>query len=96
MYFLILEHGGNSEWIMDGFCDDINNNGFCGRGNCTGGHCKDFDGGDCCGVKVKKHFCVNCNICKCKISRLMNTFSYFDPMTDSNIYSFNILSIYLF
>ena len=37
-----VEHGGNctgnSDWMGDGWCDSINNNGTCG-----------FDGGDCCG-----------------------------------------------
>ena len=40
---------GEMEWIGDGFCDDINNNERC-----------HFDGGDCCGNNVKRHFCMNC------------------------------------
>jgi hypothetical protein len=36
-------------WIGDGFCDDGNNNEIC-----------HFDGGDCCGLSVKKNFCVDC------------------------------------
>ena len=35
----------------DGFCDDENNNAGC-----------DFDGGDCCGLDVKKNFC---SLCQC-------------------------------
>ena len=43
------ENQGQTQWIGDGFCDDINNNEVC-----------DFDNGDCCGAKVKKQFCLNC------------------------------------
>ena len=43
------ENQGQTEWIGDGFCDDINNNEVC-----------NFDNGDCCGAKVKKQFCLNC------------------------------------
>ena len=46
---LIFKKAGKSEWIGDGFCDDINNNEQC-----------HFDGGDCCGSNVKRHFCMNC------------------------------------
>ena len=45
--------GGKSEWINDGFCDDMNNNVAC-----------DYDGGDCCGTKSNK-FCLDCK-CICK------------------------------
>ena len=38
----------------DGFCDDVNNNEACG-----------YDDGDCCGLSMKKNFCVKC-ICKGK------------------------------
>ena len=41
-----------SNWVGDGFCDDINNNEACG-----------YDDGDCCGLSMKKNFCVKC-ICK--------------------------------
>ena len=41
--------GGDFNWIGDGFCDDINNNGGC-----------KYDGGDCCGANVKKHYCLEC------------------------------------
>ena len=52
------ENQGQTEWIGDGFCDDINNNEVC-----------DFDNGDCCGAKVKKQFCLNCTcIGKCILS----------------------------
>ena len=40
---------GSSHWIGDGFCDDINNNEDC-----------NYDGGDCCGKFVQKHFCLKC------------------------------------
>ena len=46
------EYGGISYWVGDGFCDDINNNEAC-----------DYDDGDCCGLSMKKNFCVKC-ICK--------------------------------
>ena len=48
------DYGGISYWIRDGFCDDINNNEAC-----------DYDNGDCCGLSMKKNFCVQC-ICKGK------------------------------
>ena len=50
------ENGGISYWVGDGFCDDINNNEAC-----------DYDDGDCCGLSMKKNFCVQC-ICKGKSS----------------------------
>ncbi len=46
------DYGGISYWVGDGFCDDINNNEAC-----------DYDDGDCCGLSMKKNFCVQC-ICK--------------------------------
>ena len=49
LLFSILSENGISDWIGDGFCDDINNNKAC-----------NYDGGDCCGVDVKKHFCLKC------------------------------------
>ena len=48
------DYGGISYWVGDGFCDDINNNEAC-----------DYDDGDCCGLSMKKNFCVKC-ICKGK------------------------------
>ena len=42
--------GGLEEWITDGSCDDINNNVPC-----------QYDGGDCCGVKVLKQYCFECD-----------------------------------
>ena len=48
------EYGGISYWVGDGFCDDINNNEAC-----------DYDDGDCCGLAMKKNFCIKC-ICKGK------------------------------
>ena len=48
------ENGGISYWVGDGFCDDINNNEIC-----------NYDNGDCCGLSMKKNFCVQC-ICKGK------------------------------
>ena len=42
------------QWVGDGFCDDMNNKEAC-----------KFDDGDCCGISVKKNFCVNCK-CICK------------------------------
>ena len=46
---ILLEEGGLSEWIADGFCDDINN-----IKNCS------YDGGDCCGSTIQRHFCIKC------------------------------------
>ena len=48
------DNGGASNWIGDGFCDDMNNNEACS-----------YDDGDCCGLLSKKNFCVDC-ICKGK------------------------------
>ena len=48
------DYGGISYWVGDGFCDDVNNNEACG-----------YDDGDCCGLSMKKNFCVQC-ICKGK------------------------------
>ena len=48
------DYGGISYWVGDGFCDDINNNEACS-----------YDDGDCCGLSMKKNFCVQC-ICKGK------------------------------
>ena len=56
-----LENQGQTEWIGDGFCDDINNNEVC-----------DFDNGDCCGAKVKKQFCLNCTC----ISKYISSYWY--------------------
>ena len=47
---LVLESGGNVEWLGDGFCDDKNNNVFC-----------HFDKADCCGNGVNKQFCIDCD-----------------------------------
>ena len=44
-----VKAGGHTSWISDNSCDDVNNNIHC-----------DFDGGDCCGVNVKKQFCFDC------------------------------------
>ena len=46
------DNGGKSSWIGDGFCDDMNNNEAC-----------NYDESDCCGLSMKKNFCVDC-ICK--------------------------------
>ena len=48
------DYGGVSYWVGDGFCDDINNNEAC-----------EYDDGDCCGLSMKKNFCVQCT-CKGK------------------------------
>jgi hypothetical protein len=48
------DYGGISYWVGDGFCDDINNNEAC-----------DYDDGDCCGLSMKKNFCIKC-VCKGK------------------------------
>merc|ERR1711934_1271077 len=42
---------GSPKYKGDGNCDDDNNNKGCG-----------YDGGDCCGAKVKKDYC---KVCKC-------------------------------
>ena len=39
-------------WIGDSYCDD-----------CLNDEANGFDGGDCCGDKVKKWFC---DVCECK------------------------------
>ena len=41
-------------WKGDGICDDQNNFEDC-----------EYDGGDCCGTNINKHFCVECE-CICK------------------------------
>ena len=38
-----------SDWIGDGYCDDLNNYSHC-----------NYDGGDCCGPNVKTDFCQVC------------------------------------
>ena len=56
------DNGGQSDWIGDGFCDDVNNNAMCtlqgviGPGTGLGL----WDGGDCCGSEVKLNFCTIC------------------------------------
>ena len=53
--FEILVGGGILEWIDDGYCDDVNNNDAC-----------EYDGGDCCGTRANKEFCLDCKcISKC-------------------------------
>ena len=52
--FQNLENHGNTDWIGDGFCDDINNKEVC-----------NYDDGDCCGLSAKLNFCVDCT-CKSK------------------------------
>ena len=52
------------EWINDGLCDDVNNNEACS-----------YDGGDCCGVNVNRHFCVDCEcLSKPLVTRLKRLF----------------------
>ena len=52
------EYGGITYWVGDGFCDDIINNvAF------------NYDDGDCCGLSMKKNFCVDCT-CKGKLTAL--------------------------
>ena len=51
---------GNTAWISDGSCDDINNNPFC-----------NFDGDDCCGFDVKRQYCYDC-LCLGKYKSLSN------------------------
>ena len=53
---------GKIEWVNDGLCDDMNNNDAC-----------NYDGGDCCGVNIDKHFCVDCK-CKCESLTNLNNF----------------------
>ena len=38
-----------TNWIGDGYCDDVTNNVGCL-----------FDGGDCCGTNVNTQYCDNC------------------------------------
>ena len=56
---LNLGMGGKALWIGDGFCNDENNIEDC-----------NYDGGDCCGISVKKNFCVNCTCTgsRCKLA----------------------------
>ena len=66
LYFKIIfgplkDKTGRTEWLGDGFCDDINNNEDCG-----------FDYGDCCGSNVKKHFCMNCTCLGTYIFQIAN------------------------
>ena len=58
-YFKIAD-GGKSEWIGDGFCDDMNNQELC-----------DYDYGDCCGAFKQIHFCMKCEC----ISKLIFTYN---------------------
>ena len=63
---------GKFHWIADGFCDDINNNEAC-----------NYDGGDCCGSSVQKHFCIDCE-CICKFNRFSiidNCLNWFAPLS---------------
>ena len=63
---------GKSHWIADGFCDDINNNEAC-----------NYDGGDCCGSSVQKHFCIDCE-CVRKFDRsslIYNCMNWFIPLS---------------
>ena len=46
---LKIADGGKSEWIGDGFCDDMNNQELC-----------DYDHGDCCGAFKRINFCMKC------------------------------------
>jgi hypothetical protein len=67
LYFKIIfgplkDKTGRTEWLGDGFCDDINNNEDCG-----------FDYGDCCGSNVKKHFCMNCTCFGKHLFHIINT-----------------------
>ena len=48
-YYLLIKGCENPDWILDGFCDDGNNNEDCL-----------FDGGDCCGSNVQTHWCTEC------------------------------------
>ena len=49
---------GKLDWVNDGLCDDMNNNEAC-----------NYDGGDCCGVNIAKHFCAKC---ECKRKSITN------------------------
>ena len=57
-----MNGGGQDAWISDGVCDDLNNNLFC-----------HFDGGDCCGLKVRKQYCITCE-CLGKFELLFTIF----------------------
>ena len=58
--YILVKAGGKEAWISDGLCDDINNNLLC-----------QHDGGDCCGVNVRKQYCINCE-CTSKLSFYYN------------------------
>ena len=64
------DYGGTSYWVGDGFCDDRNNNEACdGDDDIDNNEACDGDDGDCCGLSMKKNFCVNC-ICKGKLNQI--------------------------
>ena len=79
---LVLESGGNVEWLGDGFCDDKNNNVFC-----------HFDKADCCGNGVNKQFCIDCDcISKPKIFYSLGMFIKDVPFCEIPTYPCPILS----
>ena len=61
---LIIGYGGQSEWVGDGFCDDMNNNEKCVFQGIIGPDPEFgtllWDAGDCCGSETKTDFCTNC------------------------------------
>ena len=56
------DNGGQSDWIGDGFCDDVNNNAKCVLPGVIGPGTglPLWDGGDCCGSEVKINYCTYC------------------------------------
>ena len=61
---LFSTDGGKSEWIGDGFCDDMNNQELC-----------DYDYGDCCGAFKRNHFCIECKCIRKLIFRYVMYFT---------------------
>ena len=61
---LIIDYGGQSEWVGDGFCDDMNNNDKCVFQGIIGPDPINgtllWDAGDCCGSETKTDFCTDC------------------------------------
>ena len=64
--------GGNTGWIGDNYCDDINNNPEC-----------NYDSGDCCGPNVNTQWCQVC-LCLEDNSTLPTTTG---PSTPSTTYT---------
>ena len=84
LIYFKLDNNGQSEWIGDGFCDDMNNNEYCifqdviGPGSLL----PLWDAGDCCGANAKIDFCTNCTC---------NGELFFRPIRSSEFYNIHSL-----